>query len=71
MSSKNFQTFFDCGLSKIKAGTININNIEEKDKPIDAFDPSKRNNPIISAALTMTILSSAGARKTKVVWLKA
>ena len=29
MSSKNFQTFFDCGLSKIKAGTININNIEE------------------------------------------
>ena len=26
MSSKNFQTFFDCGFSKIRAGTFNRNN---------------------------------------------
>ena len=26
MSNKNFQTFFDCGFSKIRAGTFNIDN---------------------------------------------
>ena len=26
MSNKKFQTFFDCGFSKIRAGTINIDN---------------------------------------------
>ena len=29
MSSKNFQTFFDCGSSKIRAGTFNENNNDE------------------------------------------
>ena len=29
MNNKNFQTFFDCGFSKIRAGTFNINNIDE------------------------------------------
>ena len=26
MSNKNFQTFFDCGFSKIRAGTFNTDN---------------------------------------------
>ena len=26
MNNKNFQTFFDCGFSKVRAGTFNINN---------------------------------------------
>ena len=29
MNNENFQTFFDCGFSKIRAGTFNINNIDE------------------------------------------
>ena len=29
MNSENFQTFFDCGFSKIRAGTFNTNNNEE------------------------------------------
>ena len=29
MSNKNFKTFFDCGFSKIRAGTFNSNNQEE------------------------------------------
>jgi len=29
MNSENFQTFFDCGFSKIRAGTFNINKNEE------------------------------------------
>ena len=29
MNSKNFQTFFDCGFSKIRAGTFNIDNNDE------------------------------------------
>ena len=29
MSNVNFQTFFDCGFSKIRAGTFNTNNSEE------------------------------------------
>ena len=29
MNNKNFQTFFDCGFSNIRAGTFNINNINE------------------------------------------
>ena len=29
MHSKNFQTFFDCGFSKVRAGTFNINNQDE------------------------------------------
>jgi len=29
MNSKNFQTFFDCGFSKIRAGVFNINNPNE------------------------------------------
>ena len=29
MNTKNFQTFFDCGFSKIRAGTFNVNNNEE------------------------------------------
>ena len=29
MNSKNFQTFFDCGYSKIRAGTFNIDNNDE------------------------------------------
>jgi len=29
MSNKNFKTFFDCGFSKIRAGTFNINNQKE------------------------------------------
>jgi|TARA_B110000238_G_C16104203_1_gene429655 cell division protein FtsA len=29
MNSKNFQTFFDCGFSKVRAGTFNINNNNE------------------------------------------
>ena len=29
MNNKNFQTFFDCGFSKIRAGTFNSNNNEE------------------------------------------
>ena len=26
MNNKNFQTFFDCGFSKVRAGTFNIDN---------------------------------------------
>ena len=29
MDKKNFQTFFDCGFSKVRAGTFNRNNINE------------------------------------------
>ena len=29
MNNKNFQTFFDCGFSKIRAGTFNADSIEE------------------------------------------
>ena len=29
MNNKNFQTFFDCGFSKIRAGTFNIDNNDE------------------------------------------
>tara|TARA_B110000037_G_scaffold219367_1_gene284391 strand:+ start:676 stop:1785 length:1110 start_codon:yes stop_codon:yes gene_type:complete len=29
MNNKNFQTFFDCGFSKIRGGTFNINNNDE------------------------------------------
>jgi len=29
MNNENFQTFFDCGLSKVRAGTFNINNNNE------------------------------------------
>ena len=29
MNSKNFQTFFDCGFSKVRAGTFNTNNNRE------------------------------------------
>ena len=29
MDKKNFQTFFDCGTSKVRAGTFNINNNDE------------------------------------------
>ena len=29
MNNKNFKTFFDCGFSKIRAGTFNTNNISE------------------------------------------
>ena len=29
MNSENYQTFFDCGFSKIRAGTFNINNSNE------------------------------------------
>ena len=29
MSNENFQTFFDCGISRIRAGTFNTNNYEE------------------------------------------
>ena len=29
MNNENFQTFFDCGFSKIRAGTFNINNNDE------------------------------------------
>jgi cell division protein FtsA len=29
MNNKNFQTFFDCGFSKVRAGTFNINNNSE------------------------------------------
>ena len=28
MNSKNFQSFFDCGFSKIRAGTFNMDNNE-------------------------------------------
>ena len=29
MDNKNFQTFFDCGFSKIRAGTFNTNSVDE------------------------------------------
>ena len=29
MSNKNFKTFFDCGFSKIRAGTFNVDKDEE------------------------------------------
>ena len=29
MNNKNFQTFFDCGFSKVRAGTFNINDYDE------------------------------------------
>ena len=29
MNNKNFQTFFDCGFSKLRASTFNINNYDE------------------------------------------
>ena len=29
MNNVNFQTFFDCGFSKVRAGTFNINNSDE------------------------------------------
>ena len=29
MDNKNFQTFFDCGFSKVRAGTFNVNNNNE------------------------------------------
>ena len=29
MNNENFHTFFDCGISKIRAGTFNINNVNE------------------------------------------
>ena len=29
MNSKNYQTFFDCGFSKIRAGTFNTSNNED------------------------------------------
>ena len=29
MDNKNFQTFFDCGFSKVRASTINISNNSE------------------------------------------
>ena len=29
MNNKNFQTFFDCGSSKLRASTFNINNNDE------------------------------------------
>lgn len=43
---------YDWELKKSPAGAWQWEpiNIEEKDKPIDAFDPSKRNNPIMTDA---------------------
>ena len=32
MGNLNFQTFFDCGFSKIRAGTFNLDNIDDYEK---------------------------------------